>query len=321
MRTRKHAEVPDSSERLLAAASSLHLDAVTAEVVGTLREAGVDSILLRGPAISRWLYEDEAARSYVDTDLLIAHAELERAEKLLSGLGFSDLTVEGVLARDRPTHAHTWARRRDGVAVDLHYTLLGAQVEPEKVWDLLSAETEAMSVGGTMVDVLQAPGRALIVALHAAQHGVDLGKPLEDLARALELLPGQVWDDASALAARLEATEAFATGLRLLPSGEGVAQRLGLPDERSTETVLRASTPPPTALGFDWLASTPGLRAKLSLVTRKIVPDPAFMRAWSPLAQRGRAGLAAAYVWRVLWLARHAWPGFRAWRRARRAAR
>jgi hypothetical protein len=309
------------AEQLVAAGLSLHLDAVTTEVVLALREAGIPSVLLRGPAIAQWLYEEATERSYVDVDLLIPYDVVQAAEKYLSGLGFSDLTVEGVLPHDRPTYAHTWARRRDGATVDVHYTLLGAQLEPKLVWEVLAGETEATSLEGAAVRILTKPGRALVVALHAAHHGVLVGKPLDDLARALELLPAEVWEQASALAARLEATSAFATGLSLLPPGEAVARRLGLPDERSTETVLRASTPPPMALGFDWLASTPGPRAKLGLVTRKIVPAPAFMRARSPLARRGRVGLAVAYVWRVLWLARHASPGFRAWRRARRAAR
>jgi hypothetical protein len=321
VRTRKSAEAHVSSERLLAAATSLHLDAVTAEVVGALRDASVGSILLRGPAIARWLYDDENSRAYVDVDLLVAHADVARAEELLADLGFSDFTVEGVLAHDRPTYAHTWGRVRDGAAVDLHYTLLGARLDPERVWAVLAGETEPISVAGTTVDILTVRGRATVVALHAAHHGAQAGQHLDDLARALDLLPTQAWHDASDLAARLEATQAFATGLRLLPPGEPVASRLGLPDERSTETILRASTPPPMALGFDWLAGTRGVLAKLRLVTRKLVPGPRFMRAWSPLARRGPAGLVLASAWGVVWLSRHAGPGFLAWRRARKAAR
>jgi hypothetical protein len=178
-----------------------------------------------------------------------------------------------------------------------------------------------MSVREISVDVLKPAGLAVVVALHAAQHGVWVEKPLDDLGRALELLPDEIWAAASALAARLAATPAFATGIRMLAPGEELATRLDLPAGGSVETTLRASTAPPTALGFDWLARTPGGRAKVRLVVRKLVPDAAFMRAWSPVARRGPVGLAAAYVWRLLWLARHAPSGFRAWRQARRAVR
>jgi hypothetical protein len=321
VRNRRSGEAPSISEQLLAAARSLHLDAVAAEAVEGLRAAGVDSILLRGPAIACWLYDDETTRSYVDVDLLVAYPDLARAETALAGLDFVNLTVEGVLAHDRPAHAHTWARRRDGAAVDLHYTLLGARLEPESVWEVLARETETISVAGTTVAVLNEPARAVVVALHAAQHGVGVGQSLDDLARALELLPHRVWEAAATLAGRLDATPALAAGLTLVRPGDEEARRLDLPLDRSTETALRASTSPPTALGYDWLARTPGLRAKAGLVARKIAPDPSFMRAWSPLARRGRSGLAAAYVWRVAWLARHAGPGFIAWRRARRNSR
>ena len=41
------------------------------------------------------------------------------------------------------------------------------------------------------------------------------------------------------------------------------------------------------------------------------------MRWWSPLARRGRLGLALAYPWRIAYLLRQTGPGIRAWRKAR----
>jgi hypothetical protein len=117
-----------------------------------------------------------------------------------------------------------------------------------------------------------------------------------------------------ALAARIDASEAFAAGLRLLPDGEQLAEELALPAVYSVETLLRAESAPPMSLGFDWLARTPGARRKLALVLGKLVPDKEFMRAWSPLAgRRTKSGLALAYAWRPLWLIWHSVPGFRAW--------
>ena len=297
---------------------SLHNDAVAVEIALALRAERINPILLRGPAIARRLYGDAAVRTYIDVDLMVSQEDLSRAEEVLSRLGFADHTLEGVIVGDRPTHAHTWVRLSDGAALDLHYTLLGADAPADEVWRVLREHVEQMTVHDSAVTVLDPAALAVVVALHAAQHGTSVEQPRDDLARALELLPAPVWEAASALAARLDATAAFATGLRLLPPGEELASRLGLPVKGSTETVLRASTPPPTALGFDWLARTPGIRAKAALGARKIAPDAAFMRAWSPLARRGRLGLGAAYVWRIFWLVRHAGPGFIAWKRARR---
>ena len=180
----------------------------------------------------------------------------------------------------------------------------------EAAWKVLAAElTESFALGSVAVTVLQAPGQALVISLHAAAHGARVSKPLNDLRLALERLPYGTWQAAAALAGRLQATEAFAAGLSLLPQGYELTGRLGLPVSPSVEVVLRASTAPPTALGFEWLSRTPGVFGKARLVARKVAPRGDFMRAWSPLARRGKAGLIAAYVFRVGWLIGTRFPG------------
>jgi Uncharacterised nucleotidyltransferase len=308
---------PASDAHLVGAALSLRADVLTREVVHALSAVGIEPILLRGPAIARLLYPEGAARTYGDVDLLIRTGDISSAEGVVSALGFEDRTVSGVIEGDRPTYAHTWIRPGDAAVVDLHFTLSGAHAPPAEVWEICASEVERTSVGSIEVRVLRPPGQAVVVADHAAAHGVGVKKPLEDLTRALEQLPEETWREAAALAERLQATEAFAAGLRLLPTGEDLADRLALPRDVSVETALRASTAPPTALGFEWLSRTPGARPKIRFLARKLFPNADFMRAWSPLARRGRAGLVAAYAMRVFWLLRHALPGLIAWRRAR----
>jgi Uncharacterised nucleotidyltransferase len=307
-----------STTRHLAAALSLHLDAVTAEVVGAFRAVGVRTILLRGPAVENWLYQEESVRSYVDVDLLVEERTVDKAAACLEELGFADVSVEGVLPGDRPTHARTWSRA-DRALVDLHTTILGVRVPGDDAWAILAAPTDTVTVAGLEIETLAEPARALMLALHAAQHGARSGPTLHDLQRAVDRLPFAIWQAAAALAARLDATDSLAVGLRLLPTGEAVASRLALPAESAVDVALRASGPPPMALGFEWLSRTPGWRGKALLAARKIVPSAAFMRAWSPLAGRGRIGLGLAYLWRPIWLALHAGPAFLAWRRARKS--
>ena len=52
-------------------ARNLVIDAITAEAVQALERAGIDSILLKGPATTRWLYGRDEPVPYTDTDLLI----------------------------------------------------------------------------------------------------------------------------------------------------------------------------------------------------------------------------------------------------------
>jgi Uncharacterised nucleotidyltransferase len=313
---------PAASGGFFEAAHSIRLDLVAAEVADALDKADVRCIVLRGPSLTGWLYPEKGGRNYIDVDLLVAPRDFDTAERILAGLGFDHVPTMMQRPDDRPVHARTWTRQADLATVDVHRTIVGARAPDETVWSVMSRETEPIRVGTSQLEGLSVVATALVVALHAAQHGDKSAKQLGDLERGVERLPRDVWEAARRLASSLEAAEAFEAGLRLLPAGADLAESLGLAtNSPTTETALRASSPPPTALGFEWLANVPGLRAKLRLLGAKALPDAEFMRAWSPLARRGTAGLCLAYLWRPLWLAWHAPRGYLAWVHARRTTR
>ena len=167
-----------------------------------------------------------------------------------------------------------------------------------------------MTVAGVDVDVLAPPGRALALALHTAKDGPRIAKARHDLGHAIDRLPPDLWIETVRLADEVGALGGLAAGLRLVvPSGVKLADRLGLPKEAPFEIAMRSrGGAPALAFGIEWLISSPGVRGKVGLVFRKIFPPVSFIRAWSPLATRGRAGLVAAYAYRPLWVLWHAGP-------------
>jgi hypothetical protein len=307
------------TEPIVSAAINLALDVATAEVTAAFRAEGILTILLKGAALRDWPSPDPA-RTSVDIDLLVPPDRFDDAEGVLERLGFESRALDG-LPYDRPVPAHTWSGGTYGANIDLHRSLIGVGASPEVTWTILAAETNVLDLGTAKVDALAPAARAMHVALHAAQHGKEQTPPLRDLQRAVEALPLELWAEAAEIATRLDALPAFAAGLRLVPAGAAIASALKLPRAQTTDVALMAATPPDMARGFAWLDNLPGLREKGHFIARKLVPPPDWLRAWSPLARRGRLGLAAAYAWRLLWLLVHAGPGFLAWRRARREAR
>jgi glycosyltransferase involved in cell wall biosynthesis len=306
-------------ERLLIQAWNLRLDALAHEVIDAFAAAGIESILLKGPSIVDWLYPKQEGRAYADIDLLVAPWDWASAQEVLSDMDFIDGLAPLGHPRMESRTSHPWVR--GGLEIDLHCTLWGIEGPPENVWSVLSALTEQGVVGGRPLTMLNPAARALHVALHAAQHGPVEEKPLQDLRRALEVLPHDLWGEAAALAEQLEATGAFVSGLRLMRGGKQVVTALGLQEMASISAVLRSPSVP-MAEGFEQLARTRGVRAKLSLVRAEIFPTRVFMEWWMPLARRGRRGRIAAYAWRVAWLALRTPRGLIAWRQAlRRAAR
>jgi hypothetical protein len=239
----------------------------------------------------------------------------------MEGLGFQKEVDESGLPDWWLEHASAWVRASDGVCVDVHRTLAGLGVDPERAWRTLSSDSETVEVAGYLAPTLPTPGRALLIALHAAHHGETSVKTLADLQRAMDVLDQRGWEQTSALAHELGAVDAFATGLRLTPAGAELAERLGLPENRSVRVALIASGKAPLAQGFEQLARARGPWMKARILARKIVPPPGFMRHWYPAAENSRLKLVLAYLHRPLWLLQGAPAAWRAWREARRSVR
>jgi len=302
---------------VLTGARALAVDAVTAEAVTALRGARVRSILLKGPTLAALLYPGEP-RPYVDSDILVPPSELGRAEAVLTRLGFEQGPVEMEPELGLP-HARRWGRTRDDAVVDLHQLIAGVGAAPGELWDELAPLAEPMVVGSVECLVPPVHAVALVVALHAAQHGPDVARPLEDLRRAVTAIPAEEWRRAARLADRLDATINFASGLRLVDSGAELAECIGLPSASLIDAARGPYSSTRLALGFARLADEPTWRGRLAIGRREVAPSPEHMRWWSPIARRGPLGLAAAYVWRFLQLLWRAPPSLLAWRRSMRS--
>lgn len=311
------AMVPPSD--LAVAARNLLLDRAAATVVQRLRTEGIDAILLKGAAIAAWLYDGQV-RPYLDVDLLVSPAQFDQATQVLGELGYAHWLEGADLSELGPKERELIGP--DGVCIDLHLGFVGIPGPPQRCWDILTKRTVSFLLAGAVqVRVLDIPARALHLALHLAQNGPVDAKALADLERGLAQIEREHWRAAAALAEDLGATEAFAAGLRLVPAGRVLAEELSLPHRVTVELVLRTRSAPQQAIFFERLRETHGARRKIALVWRKLFPTATYLRATTPLARRGRAGLLAAWAaspWSVI---RGTGPALMAWLRARSATR
>jgi hypothetical protein len=319
------------SSDVVAAARVLAIDAGAVEAVTALCAADVPSILLKGRSFAHWLYEPSEPRIYTDIDLLVPHQATRKAGRVLRALGYqprsplwAPLHEEKGLSRIerllRAEPARVWVRAIDGMNLDLHRTLIGVTSEADP-WELLSVETESMDFAGTELTVLSQAGRALHVALHAVEHGVEQDKPLIDLDRALQRVPDETWRDAADLAARLGATEAFVGGLRTLPAGAELAARLGLTSGAHAQEVILVDSRLYSSSAIQRVAEIPGLGGKARALARRVFPKPGFMRVRYPIAGGGALGLGLAYLRRLAWLGLATGPAVGAWLRSRKQTR
>jgi hypothetical protein len=273
-------------------------------------------VVLKGPALNS-LYPADSARTYADGDIWVAPGAIDQAGKVLAQLGFALIKDEEGLPDWWLQHASEWRRERDGVRIDLHRRLQGVELDPVAAWALLWPRRIEFTLAGGPAHRLPDDARALYVALHATHHGVENPRSMLHLDAALGVVDDATWRSALELAHELNAVDGLATGLRLRSSGRTLAARIGVPDARAVKTTLLASSPPPVAMGFDQLSDARGVR-KLEILLRKVVPPAGFIRHWWAPAARSRRLLLVGYLYRPIWLLKHAPAGYRAWRAARR---
>jgi hypothetical protein len=303
----------------ITAARDLLLEGTTAEVVSGFAAAGVGHVVLKGPVLRDRLFPGGDDHVSADVDVLVAPEEWAAAEIELARLGFEPLLLD-IIPGDRPNHARPYVRSTGGPSVDLHRTLLGAEAAPSVVWSVLDRETEPAILVGKPIRVLNPAGQLLHVALHAAQNGAGDARTLRYLTRCIEISDEQQTADALRIAKAIEATDAFALGLSLVPPGQTLNRRFGIMPSASVLTALKAASAPNTAHAVEWFATRRTYRDRTRFVVHKIFPPAAYMESSYPSAH-SRGGLLLAYPTRWLWLARQLAPSLKAWKQARRTSR
>jgi hypothetical protein len=297
------------------------VDRATAALFRALVPAGVDALLLKGPALEQALYRAGERRSYVDVDVLVAPTDRAKARRTLSELGYFDAHEPlGIDDVGRVVHAETWlggpAADYQGTLIELHLWLAGATADPQEVWDALSAGRESVDVDGVRVPCPGRPGLAMGLALHAAQHGPTYAKGLAELVLGLERWPPDVWEAAAELAVRTGAVQAFAAGLRLVPEGADEARALGLPGtERADWEIRNAQARPRGTFHLRAFTEAERVNTRLAVLRRSLFPKRAWIVRQYRWARRGGWRVPVAYAMHV---ARAPLWALRAWRFTRR---
>jgi hypothetical protein len=293
-----------------AALRSLELDRQAALTVQALKDAGVPSLLLKGPAVARWLYFPGATRPVSDVDLLVPTSHWDTAAEVLRARGMSP-------RGEAPEYAAMWDPPVAGdLSVDLHRSFHFVAVSPERCWRILHGHAETATLAGEAVTVPSRAALAVLVALHAVADGHG-SRTLAELAMAIEQENLATWRAAAELAAELGAVDAFAAGLRAVAGGGVIAGRLLLPSVSRVDIELALEATPYTD-GLVRLSRATSWSEFVRSLLRELVPSAAVMRVPRyPFAQAGPAGLAVSYALRPFIVAARFPPAWRAWRRAR----
>ena len=258
------------------------------ELSGSLSEAGISCIVLKGPALAHTVYPEPEWRPFGDLDLLVRGRDWAAARSAVEALGFRRNVPEPRAGFDVRFGKAATHSNPDGLQVDLHRTLVlgpfGLWIEPE---ELFSATTE-FSLGGHRL--LRLDDEALF--LHACVHAsLGWAPPLLLPVRDVVQIGAAVRLDRRVIADRIRAwrlaavvAHALQAAEELLGAGvpalDGILDGIDVSDvERKALLAYTTARRRKGGLDLSMLQAIPGLKAKAAYLRDLLVPSKEFLVA------------------------------------------
>jgi hypothetical protein len=280
----------------------LMLEQTLFELADAFDRAGVDLVVLKGPALAHSVYPDPSWRPFFDIDLLVRTSDWRAACRILE-----DRNISRRLPEPRPGFDERFGKAavhvtRGGLEVDLHRTLV---VGPYGLWmrpDELFARTAIFRLGGRPLRRLDDTGLLMHACVHAALgQQAPFAQQLRDVrqvmaAGTIDVPTLEDWADRWHLgpvvrrAFELDAEgtpAAWPTWLRPLMERRVSERDRGLLSAYASERRSRGGTAVAT------LRAIPGLRSRLAYGRALAFPDREFLR------RRGGSGGAKGRLARL----------------------
>lgn len=153
----------------------------------SLREAGIQALLIKGAALVATVYDDVALRPMEDFDVVVPRADFRRAAELLMSLGWRmDPRPDDLEPHLAFHHAISLKREEGGGELDLHWATTYGTFEAageSEFWE----KSRPGTLGGEPVRILAPPDQLLQVCVHATQRNFDVA-PIRWIADAKFIL-------------------------------------------------------------------------------------------------------------------------------------
>jgi len=143
-------------------------------LVERVRASGIPMLLLKGSALSRWIYGDMGIRPMSDVDVLCREEDIRRLEGVLHRLGYAQRTtgsysrLHAAVGQERshlPPYDHP-----KGVRIEVHLNLFGKEGGDAGLMDSVWRHAQDLTVDGLQFRTLSDEHMLLHLCLHLHHH-------------------------------------------------------------------------------------------------------------------------------------------------------
>jgi Uncharacterised nucleotidyltransferase len=280
---------------------SLSLTAELFRLLDQFAASGIETLAIKGPALSVRCYGDAGARQYSDLDLIVRDRDILRCTEAMISLGHAPKIPLPAIQAGKFPGEYVFTRRDTKLLVEFHTErTFRYHPRPLRV-DKLFERQVRVCFDGHDVPALSTEDELLLICIHGAKHFWERLMWIADVTALISRQPVD-WDRAYTVAREVEAERMLHVGLRLaadllqarLPAhvadelrSDSRATRLAgqiigrLPQGNSTPGSLlqRAAFRMKMRGGF-WRGASYLLRLSLSPTEEDWVPGAEGKRAW-----------------------------------------
>ena len=195
--------------------SALQMTAELFRLVDQFRDAGLDTVLVKGPTLALRAYGDTGARRYGDLDFLVRQKDILRATELMITAGYEpEISVEAISPKKIPGQ-YVFVRITAPLLVELHtertmrYFPRGLPIEE------FFARRQHVSVDGHQIPALAVEDELILICIHGAKHLWERLSLVADVAAFVARQSGLHWERSSVTARDVGAERMLDTGLLL----------------------------------------------------------------------------------------------------------
>lgn len=176
-------------------------------------QAGIETIVYKGPALAVTAYGDLNLRRFVDLDLMVRRADVARTVELLTEHGYTaakalDAEQQEILLRTQ----HNVQFTRGRLIVELHWQvsseLFASSVTAEDLWQHL----ETVAINGTEMKTLATEDLLFSLSVHGSRHLWQRLAWICDIDRIIATRPDIDWSRLMARAAQTNTQRMFLLG-------------------------------------------------------------------------------------------------------------
>ena len=205
------------------ALSALQITAELFRLVDQFRNAGLDTVLVKGPTLALRAYGDTGARQYGDLDFLVRQKDILRATELMISAGYDpEIAVESLSPQKIPGQ-YLFVRIAAPILVELHtertmrYFPRGLPIEEFFV------RRQLVSVDGHHIPALAIEDELLLICIHGSKHLWERLSLIADVAAFVTRQTSLNWERTFATARAVGAERMLHTGLLLASNLLGTA--------------------------------------------------------------------------------------------------